>query len=64
MTKSKRKGITPKGHCFFCECLTEHAVGKIPICDLCGHDLLEFLERSREAVYKYQHIDEEEDDPG
>jgi len=31
--------MTPKGHCFFCDCLTERAVGKIAICVDCMDDL-------------------------
>jgi len=27
--------MTPKGHCFFCGCLTEHVVGKISMCEDC-----------------------------
>lgn len=56
----KHKGITPKGHCFFCDDLTEYAVGKIPICEYCGHKLLEHLEKSREIIHRYENRDEDE----
>lgn len=31
--------MIPKGHCFFCNCLTEYAIGKIPICEDCMDEL-------------------------
>ena len=46
--------MIPKGHCFFCDDLTEHTVGKIPICEFCGHELLIHLEKSQKTIHKYE----------
>ena len=56
--------MTPRGHCFFCGDLAEHAVGKIPICEYCGHDLLDFLQKSQKEIHRQEAIDDDEMNDG
>ena len=47
MTKHK---MVPKGHCFFCDDLTEQLIGKRPVCEYCQDKLYHSLQNSHEIL--------------
>lgn len=54
------KHMTPKGHCFFCNSLTEHAVGKIPICEYCADKLGHLIDKSHNILWSHDELISEE----
>ncbi len=44
--------MTPVGHCFFCDDLTDRSVGKIVICEFCMDELYHVIYHAHETLKK------------